>query len=244
MTLLLLAGTGDARRLASDLAHLPEVNVVASLAGATRDPLPLAVPTISGGFGGREQFKKWLQGNDIKWIIDATHPFAARISMRTADVARELNVNYLQLLRTPWEAQSGDDWTAITAEADAAELIHTGAKVFLATGRQTLNGFANLQGCTIYCRQIDPPDGPFPFPGGEFVIGRPPFSVDDEVRLFRQLGIDWLIVKNAGGVPSRTKLDAARVLGIPVLMISRPNQPDAERVTSPKEALEWLKTRL
>lgn len=244
MTLLLLAGTGDARMLARDLAKIPKLAVTASLAGATRDPMQLDVPTITGGFGGREQFKIWLQDNDIKWIIDATHPFAARISMRTADVARSLDLDYLQVLRPEWESQSGDNWTTIATEPDAASVIPKGAHVFLATGRQTLNGFANLTDRTLYCRQIDPPDGPFPFLGGEYVIGRPPFSVEDEIRLFKELGIDWLVVKNAGGIASRTKLDAARMLNIPVLMISRPQQPDAVRVATTQEALEWLKARL
>jgi precorrin-6A/cobalt-precorrin-6A reductase len=112
--------------------------------------------------------------------------------------------------------------------------------VFLGTGRQTLVRFANLAGCRVICRQIDPPDGPFPFAGGEFLIGRPPFSVADEAALFAALGVDWLIVKNAGGAASRTKLTAARQLGIPVLMIARPEQGSWPVVHDLDAALDWV----
>jgi len=74
----------------------------------------------------------------------------------------------------------------------------------------------------LICRQIDPPEGAFPWPNGAYLIGRPPFSMADEEALFRRLSVDVLVVKNAGGAASRTKLDAARALGLKVLMIERP----------------------
>ena len=83
--------------------------------------------------------------------------------------------------------------------------------------------------------------GPFPFPGGEFLVGRPPFSVADEISLFSQLDVDWLVVKNSGGTASRTKLDAARQLGIRVALIRRPKQPDATRLETVEEAIEWVR---
>jgi precorrin-6A/cobalt-precorrin-6A reductase len=57
--------------------------------------------------------------------------------------------------------------------------------------------------------------------------------------LFSQLGIAWIVVKNAGGAASATKLTAARELGLPVLMIARPPMPDAPRVSSAQDALIW-----
>ena len=155
-------------------------------------------------------------------MLDATHPFAHRISARTANVCDESSIPYCQLLRPEWVAQKGDKWTHITCEEDAARHIETGATVFLATGRQTLDRFASLAHARLICRQIDPPDRPFPFPNGQFLVGRPPFPVEDEVNLFERLGVDWLVVKNAGGEASRTKLTVARQLGIRVAMIARP----------------------
>ncbi len=238
MTLLLLAGSGDARRIAEGLNR---VDVIASLAGATRDPAPLPVPTRSGGFGGEAGFRQFLTENGITAVLDATHPYAHRITVRTARVCAELDLPFLQFLRPGWTAEPRDKWTEIGREEDAAAHIPQGATVFLGTGRQTLEGFTNLAGRRVICRQIDPPEEPFPFAGGEFLVGRPPFWVDDEIALFSRLKVDWLVVKNAGGAASRTKLTAARQLGIPVLMIARPPQGDWPIVDTVDAALDWVR---
>ena len=135
----------------------------------------------------------------------------------------------------------GDNWTEIDREEEAAALIPSGQVVFLGTGRQTLDRFANLEGRRVICRQIDPPTAPFPFEGGEYLIGRPPFSVARERDLFAQLGVDVLVVKNAGGAASRTKLTAAADLGLPVLMIRRPPPPDAAICDTVADALDWAR---
>lgn len=238
MTLLLLAGTGDARRIAM---RLNGVDAIASLSGATRDPEALPIPTRSGGFGGEAEFARYLDDAGITAVLDATHPYAARITARTAKVCQSRGIPFLQFLRPGWIPEPGDNWTEIACEEDAAKHVPPGATVFLGTGRQTLERFANLAGCHVICRQIDPPSGPFPFAGGEFLIGRPPFSVDDEVALFSRRNIDWLVVKNAGGAASRTKLTAARLLGIPVLMLARPPKGNWPIVDTVDAAMDWVR---
>ncbi len=242
MTLLLLAGSGDAKRIAWGLVDTG-VEVVASLAGATRDPDPLPVPTRHGGFGGADGFRAYLNEAGITAVLDATHPFAADITARTAQICHADGIPYLYHLRPPWFAQAGDNWTAIDREEQAASHVTPGQTVFLGTGRQTLDRFRNLEGCRVICRQIDPPTAPFPFEGGEFLIGRPPFPVAQEKELFEALGVDWIVVKNAGGAASRTKLTAARELGIPVLMIRRPPPPKAQIVDTVADAIAWARSQ-
>jgi precorrin-6A/cobalt-precorrin-6A reductase len=92
----------------------------------------------------------------------------------------------------------------------------------------------------VICRVIDPPREPFPFDGGEYLIGRPSRRAEDEAALLSGLGVDVVVTKNSGG-PGRGKLDAARSLGIAVVMIARPPMPAAERVATPEEALDWIR---
>ena len=240
MTVLLLAGTGDAKQIASGLADAG-VKTVASLAGATRTPDTLVVPTRVGGFGDEAGFRAYLHRNGITAVLDATHPFATKITDRTAQVCKDLRLPHLLYVRPQWEPTKADNWTFIAREEDAAQHIPENATVFLGTGRQTLSRFANLEGRRVICRQIDPPTAPFPFEGGEFLIGRPPFPVSREKELFLALGINWVIVKNAGGEASRTKLDAAADLSIPVLMIKRPKTPLCKRVDTVVDAVNWAK---
>lgn len=237
MTLLILGGTGEARQIAG---RLKGSDAVISLAGATRTPAAQPLPTRIGGFGGATGFRDYLRDAGITAVLDATHPFAHRITMRTAAMCQALGVPYVQFLRPPWMPEAGDRWTEIATEAEAASHIPQGAVVFLGTGRQTLDRFANLTGREVICRQIDPPDQPFPFAGGRFLVGRPPFSVADEEALFAALGVQYLVVKNAGGEASRTKLTAARNLGIAVLMITRPALGDWPVVDSVDAAIDWV----
>ncbi len=237
--LLLLAGSGEARVLAAILAADAGWRVTASLAGATRAPLPLGVATRTGGFGGDAGFAEWIMRAGVSAVIDATHPFAARISARTARICAAAGVPCVQLMRPGWTAGPGDDWQRLSAPEDVASFIPQGARVFLATGREGVRRFANLSPRPVWCRRIGPPDGPFPFAGGAWLSGRPPFAVADEVATFGRLGIDWLVVKDSGGDASRAKLDAARTLGLPVAMLRRPD-PVGRHVTTAKEALQWL----
>ena len=239
MTVLLLAGTGEAKRIAWGLTDTG-INVIASLAGATRSPEPLPLETRIGGFGGEDGFRAFLETEKISAVLDATHPFAEQITNRTARVCSELGLPYAQLVRPPWEPETGDIWTSIDSPEEAAAHISSDAVVFLATGRKTLAEYANLEGRRVLCRMIDPPTAPFPFEGGEFVIGRPPFSPRSEAQLFQALGVTHLVVKNAGGEGGRAKLDAARALKIQVLLLNRPEMPVVTQLSNVQEALAWV----
>lgn len=241
MRLLLLAGTREARLLAKKLAAMPRIDAIASLAGATRTPAELALPMRCGGFGGKEAFRDYLKAAGIEAVLDATHPFAERISGRTAEVCLGEGLPHAMVLRPEWRPGPGDDWTELDCAENAAGIIPDGAAVFLATGPHGVERFANLQGRKVICRRIEQPERPFPFLGGEYLVDRPPFSMEDELSLFRRLEIDWLIVKNSGGDASRPKLDAARVLGIKVALLRRPPVPDAVLLRSVDEAIGWVR---
>jgi len=240
MTVLLLAGTAEAKVIAQELAD-QGVPVLASLAGATRQPAPLGVPTRIGGFGGEHGFRALLSSQAVSGVLDATHPFANAITDRTARICAELDLPYAQVVRPAWEPGPKDRWTMISAPEDASHHIPQDATVFLATGRQTVARFAGLEGRRILLRVIDPPEAPLPFEGGEFVIGRPPFSAPSEEALFEALGVTHLVAKNAGGTGGRAKLDAAANLGVPVLMLKRPAMPGGMRLTSVAAAVQWVR---
>ncbi|MEM9496705.1 MAG: cobalt-precorrin-6A reductase [Pseudomonadota bacterium] len=240
MTLLLLAGTREAREIAQR-AQEDGITAVASLAGATREPTPLALPTRIGGFGGAPGFQQYVADHNISAVLDATHPFAHRISERTARLCAALGLPYCQLLRPPWPPEP--DWLMLEREEDLAPHVRAGETVFLATGRQTLDRFADLAHARVICRQIDPPDAPFPFPNGAYHVARPPFSQADEEALFTRLGVDWLVAKNAGGPAARAKLDAADRLGLRVALLARPPQPPGDKVRDVAEALIWMRAQ-
>nr|WP_239058367.1 precorrin-6A/cobalt-precorrin-6A reductase [Aliiroseovarius sp. PrR006] len=233
-----MAGTGEARALAKLLADHGQ-DVLASLAGATRAPASYPVPTRVGGFGGETAQRDLVITNEFDAVVDATHPFAARISSRSIQISSELSVPYVRLLRCEWHAETGDDWHLIDHPGEASEHIPSGACVLLATGAASVSDWADLaEGRTLFCRRVDATDDPFPYEG-DWIVGRPPFSLEEELETLRSYRITHLVSKNAGG-PTSAKLLAARQLGLPVVMLNRPALPECDRVETPEEALEWL----
>lgn len=240
MTLLLLAGTQEAKAIARQLAG-QGADVLASLAGATARPMPLPVPTRVGGFGGAEGFRAVIRDKGITAVLDATHPFAARITTRTAQICADIGLPYCHYLRPPWQPGPGDDWQFIDHASQAAPLIPTEATVLLATGRKTVPDFSGLAPRAVHARVVDPQPEPFPFVGGSYLVDRPPFSEQAERDLFRQLGITHLIAKNAGGSAGRAKLTVARDMGLPVILMNRPIMPAAHRVNTVDAAVAWAR---
>lgn len=237
--LLLLAGTAEARDLAERLAGDRRFDVIASLAGATRDPLPYAVRTRIGGFGGTEGLKAFLVERGIEAVVDATHPFATRMPLATAKAAAALGLPRLRLLRSPWVKQDGDRWIEVADIAEAARKIPTGAVALLTTGSNTVAAFAGApEATTLVLRAVDPPRESLP--NLTVYLKRPPFTLASELALLRELKITHVVTKNAGGSMARPKLDAAREAGLPVIIVHRPAPPEGPVATTVRDALEWL----
>jgi len=241
--ILILGGTGEARALAAALADVPGVEAVSSLAGRVRDPrLPVGDVRI-GGFGGADGLAEWLRAHPVDAIVDATHPFAAQITSNAADAAHRRGIPLVVLRRPEWSPRPGEHWHGASDLADAAELLpDLGTRVFLTIGRQGVDAFADLQALWFLIRAIDPPDVAMP-PHSTLLLARGPFAVADETALMREHRIDVLVTKNSGGGQTDAKLDAARALGVPVLMIRRPPLPPATATATVDDvagAIAWI----
>jgi precorrin-6A/cobalt-precorrin-6A reductase len=58
--------------------------------------------------------------------------------------------------------------------------------------------------------------------------------------MLREHRIDLLVSKNAGGMDTYAKLEAARELGLPVILVDRPALPARECCETVQEAMDWL----
>ncbi len=244
MKLLLLAGTPEAVQIGQALARFDQVVPIASLARASRAPESFNVPTRIGGWGSDAAFAEWLRSENIDAVLDATHPFAARVSARTAQACAENDIDYVQFLRPPWVPRPADNWTFLNSGAEAASYIPPGARVLLATGRRGMDAFNGFEGRTIYVRVRERGHDVFPFAHGRFLHRPGHLSSEAEMALLHSLRIDWIIARNSGGGAGMPIIEAARQLGLPVGMIRRPQQPQAARIRTVTEALAWVRRRL
>jgi len=259
---LILGGTGDAIELATRAAEIPGVDVITSLAGRTRQPIGISDNTRIGGFGGVAGLTDYLREQQIKVLIDATHPFAAQISFNAAAAATEVGIPHLMLIRPAWERTEDDRWIEVDShEAAAAALPDLAQRIFLTIGRQELATFAHLQATSLKARDkswsaskdvdlwflmrmIDPPLPNAPVPPGKLLLERGPFSLDHERSLLQQYKIEAIVSKNSGGDATYAKIIAARELKIPIVMIQRPPIPLGEQVAEVESALLWLRNEL
>jgi len=242
--LLILGGTSEARALAGEAARVPGLATVLSLAGRTAQPLAQGVPVRSGGFGGPEGLARYLGETGTDLVIDATHPYAQQMSRNAGQAAALAGVPLLHLCRPPWEPEPPERWIRVPDLAAAVAALPAGARAFTATGRGSLEIFAARRDVHTCLRVIDPSAAPFPG-NGEFVVARPPFTVAAEVDVLTRHRATHLVVKNAGGIPARTKLTAAARLGLPIVIVDRVPPPGGNPVVETVgEALGWLAARL
>lgn len=236
--ILILGGTGEANALAQALGREPGIEPMVSLAGRTRQAASTGVQTRVGGFGGAEGLSSFLAEQRIALLVDATHPFACRISTNAVDAAQAAGVPRLVLLRPAWQPIAGDIWHGVGGEAEAAALIPPGSRAFLALGRQHLAPFSARGDVWWLVRVVDSPEAPLLEAPHLTITGRGPFSLAGEVDLMKRHAISHLVARNSGGEGGRAKIDAARELSLPVAIISRPPPPPGPVVSTVDEAFD------
>lgn len=218
-----------------------DIELVTSLAGRVRDPRWPEGEVRVGGFGGAEGLEEWLRENNIRALLDATHPFAARITANAHRAAVAASIPFAICRRPPWPQHPKDRWFPARDLDHAAELVPTlGSRPFLTIGRQGVSAFAAVRGASFLVRSIDPPAGEMPQPS-ELILERGPFDVDSEIELMRSHDIDVLVTKSSGGEQTYAKIVAARQLELPVVVVTRPSvPPGVETFDSPTGAVDWL----
>jgi precorrin-6A/cobalt-precorrin-6A reductase len=235
--ILILGGTTEAGAMARTLAEAG-LNAIYSYAGRTANPVAQPLPTRIGGFGGIEGLAQFLRDNAISHVIDATHPFAEGMSRNAIAACADTGIPLIALERPEWAAASGDDWRHVADYAAAAEALPgDGSGVFLAIGRQNLTPFLG-RGHRWLLRFAEV--AAHPLPDATLIVSRGPFSVPGDLELMKRHAIGHLVTKNAGGRAAHAKLEAARMLGIPVVMIARPALPERHVVASPAQLMGWL----
>lgn len=240
LRLLILGGTTEASALARLLAGEARVAPVLSLAGRTKNPVLPPIPHRIGGFGGADGLARYLTEARVALLVDATHPFASRITPNAAEAARITGVPLLRLERPGWAPGPGDDWRRVRDMPAAAEALGAEPRrVFLTIGRQDLIPFRDQAAQHDYLvRSVDAPEAGLLPPRARILTARGPFGETEERALLLEHRIDVLVTKNSGG--SEAKLTAARSLGLPVIMVDRPPRPGGDRVETAAAALDWI----
>jgi precorrin-6A/cobalt-precorrin-6A reductase len=241
LRLLILGGTSEASALARRIANEADVAPILSLAGATANPAPAPIPARIGGYGGAEGLTAYLTAERIDAVVDATHPFAARMSANAVAACRAVHTPLVVFTRPPWTREPGDRWIEVKTMEDAADALGATPKTVLLTqGRLKLAAFLRAPHHRYVVRAIDRPDGLDALPGCKLVLARGPFSLADELALMRNEGVEAVVTKNSGGAATYAKIEAARMLQIEVVIVRRPPAPKAETMHDLDAVVSWI----
>ena len=241
MRVLVLGGTTEASLLARRLAQRDDIAAILSFAGRTENPKQPPIPFRSGGFGGVDGLYDFLLAKRIDAVVDATHPFAVRISEHAIVASQRGGIPLVVFTRPAWEKRDGDRWISVDdTEAAVRALGEAPRRVFLTHGRLQIAPFASAPQHSYVVRTIDRPADIMTLPRHRLILARGPFLTPDEARLMREERIEIVVTKNSGGPSTYAKIEAARMLQIPVVMIRRPPIGHVDALFDADQVMTWL----
>jgi precorrin-6A/cobalt-precorrin-6A reductase len=203
--------------------------------------LPAPVPQRIGGFGGADGLAAYLKAERIEAVVDATHPFAVRMSANAAAACEATNTPLVVFTRPPWAPEPGDRWIEVATMDEAAEALGEKPRTVLLTqGRLKLAAFARAPQHSYIVRAIDRPAETGAVPRARLILARGPFSLDDELALMKRERVEALVTKNSGGSATYAKIEAARALRLEVIIVRRPPAPEAERLHDLGAVMAWI----
>jgi len=239
--LLILGGTGEGVELSTQLLEIGKWRITYSLAGATRKPRLPDADIRTGGFGGPDGLRAYLISSKIDAVVDLTHPYATEISASAYQASKVCGITCIRYDRPPWVQMPGDQWHVVQNSDQAVSAIPHGTRVLLTIGSKNYDRFLSRGDVIYFIRVIEAPQKSIYSSRKDygvllqaqsdysrmsekvrFIIARPPFSVEQEMTLLKDHNIQYVVTKNSGGRVAYSKLDAARRIGIPVILIDRP----------------------
>ena len=224
MTLLLLGGTSEAKKLANSLHH-QGIRLIYSIAGLVRTPT-LDCEVLIGGFSQFGGLDCFLKENNISAILDVTHPYAQNMSNQAVVSANNMGIPCWRFHRPSWKVETGDDWHMFKSWQTLLVAIKDKKSVFFSAGQlpeyavDVLNQYAKDGQKQLLRTAVS---STVSLPGNmKWIKGIGPFEQQAEMDLLISEEVDCLVSKNSGGSSTQQKIIAARELGLPVYMLQRP----------------------
>lgn len=238
--ILIIGGTNEGNSLANLLKSI-NINYTISFAGRVKFIKNNSLNSRIGGFGGASKLSEWIIKNKISHVVDASHPFASVISLNVFNACISKNIPLIRLTRKSWEQTKNDKWINVNDYEEAANLLEREKKrVFLSIGRLNLNKFEICKQNFFLLRVVEELKETPSFPNYFTLVSKGPFNLSQEIDLLNKFQINIIISKNSGGKATKAKIEAARVLNLPVIMIARPNLPNIKEVFTIEDTFKWI----
>mgnify|MGYP001020205508 CR=1 FL=1 len=228
------AGTQDGRELTEALVwrgHSVTASVVSRygeqlLAACGNDNLTIHDEPLD-----EDGFVAYIRAHAIRAFVDASHPYAVNVSKNAMAACHVTGTPYIRYERALSALGYAKIHVVHGYEEAAERAAQLGAHVFLTTGSRNLEKFTQaeaLKPCTLTARVLPTADvvalcERLSLTPGQIVALQGPFSTALNAELFKKYRADVIVTKNSGAIGGTdTKIEAARELEIPVVLIDRP----------------------
>lgn len=249
--ILVLAGTSEGRDIVKALSAQGKKVLACA---ATRYGASLlegsGAARISGCRLNGAEIARMIVADGVEILVDATHPYAEEVSATAVEVCRDKGVRYIRYQRPASEVLGHPLVFHAKSYPEAAEkAAELGEVIFLATGSKTLEIFcdaAKKRGRSVVVRLLPHPQtlrkcfelGLSP---ADIIAMQGPFSHDLNRAVLRHYNASVLVTKDGGELGgTEEKLSAALELGIPVVVVDRP-EPLHGAVGSIEELMELIR---
>ena len=228
--IFLIAGTQDGRKLAEFLSG-KNFDVTASVVSDYGKKLleTCAGIKINDKPLDRDELEKILCAGNFKFLVDAGHPYAKNISVNAIAAANAAEIFYVRYERAEIDFDYEKIFRVENYEAAALKASELGKNIYLTTGSRNLKIFVDLlKDCNLTARILPTADvlnqcETFGLTPKQIVAMQGPFSTELNVELFKHAKAEVIVTKNSGQIGGAdTKLEAAKILNLPVVMIERP----------------------
>lgn len=244
MRVLLFGGTTEGRVLAGELLRR-RLEVTVSVA------TPLGAEELAGLPGleiwvGRKDAQELEQAvGAFDRCIDATHPYAFLASANICAACERAGVPLYRLSRPESRAEGV---VPVDHCLQAAEFLNNQeGNILLTTGSKELSAFQTIEKERLYVRVLPCHESLAAceeqgIPHRNILALQGPFGQKLNEAILEQYQIRWLVTKDggmAGGFPQ--KLAAAQAMGVPVVLVKRPEDRGMTMEELLKEVEAWPK---
>lgn len=243
--ILIFGGTTEGRLLA-EYCHQQEIEAYVSVvSGYGADLLPESeyLHVLSGRMAG-DAMEGFMKRASIRAVFDATHPYAAEATRNIKEACGRARVSYLRVTRESAAAENpGGDSGKGPAAAFASQVVYVHSveeavcylkdregDILVTTGSKELAAYTALPGYEerLYvrvlpsCAAISACED-IGIRGKRIIAMQGPFSEEMNRAMMRQLGVRYLVTKEAGTAGGfLEKLSAAEALSVTAVVIGRP----------------------
>jgi precorrin-6A/cobalt-precorrin-6A reductase len=248
----LIGGTSDSVAIAKIFTTEKRPFVV-SVTTQTAELLYPGKVQIAVGCFDQQLMQSFCQEENIKAIIDASHPYAVEVSRQAIAVSSKLNIPYLRYERSNYQPSTSIAANNSVIELESFQALLTGEylhqqRVLLTVGCKVLSQFQPWQTqATLYARILPKIESlktalAAGFTSDRLIAIRPPISLAMETALWQQWGITLVVTKASGSAGGEDiKRQVAANLNIPLIIIARPPIVYPQQTSSLQALLAFVK---